>query len=61
MLRCCVRICYSNIWIEYKVSVQDVINSGNSNNDDWGLEGYQFPKFNAFMEKPPGFKIIKTR
>lgn len=38
-----------------------MINSANRNNDDWGLEGYSLPKFNAFMDKPPNFKIVKNR
>jgi len=38
-----------------------VVASANRNNDDWGVEGYQLPHFNAFLDKPPGFKIMKTR
>lgn len=47
--------------IEYKVSVQDVINSSNRGSDDWGIDGYSLPKFNAHLDKPPGFKIVNNR
>jgi hypothetical protein len=41
--------------------VQDVINSSNRGSDDWGIKGYTIPKFNPFMDKPPSFKITKSR
>lgn len=48
--------------VTYKVSVQDVVASANRNSDDWGIEGYQFIKFNPFiLPKNPGFKIVKSR
>lgn len=43
------------------MSVKDVVNSANRDNGDWGIEGYSLPKFNAFLDKAPNFKIMKTR
>lgn len=48
--------------MQYKVSVQDVVQSSNRNSDDWGIEGYQFIKYNPFvMPKNPGFKIVNSQ
>lgn len=48
--------------VTYKVSVQDVVGSANKNTDDWGIQGYEFIKFNPFvLPKNPGFKIVKSR
>lgn len=41
--------------------MQDMILSQNKGNDDWGIKGYSFRKFNPFMDKPPNFKIIKSK
>jgi len=38
-----------------------VIQSANRGSDDWGIEGYTYPKFNPHLDKPPNFKITKTR
>lgn len=43
------------------MSVQDVIGSSNKGSDDWGIKGYTIPKFNPFLDKPPNFKITKSR
>jgi hypothetical protein len=48
----------SNV-IGYKVSVQDVINSNKKVTDDWGVEGYNLPKYNAHLDKPITYKIPK--
>ena len=29
--------------------------------DDWGVQGYQIPKFNAFLDKSPVFKISQSK
>ena len=47
--------------VAYKVSVQDVIQSANRGADDWGIEGYTIPKFNPYLDKPPSFKVTKSR
>ena len=46
-----------NSYLEYKVSVQDVISSNKKTADDWGVEGYSLPKFNANLDKPISFKM----
>lgn len=43
------------------MSVEDVIKSNNRGSDDWGIQGYTIPKFNPHMDKPPSFKITKSR
>ena len=41
--------------------MQDLIQSSNRGSDDWGIKGYTIPKFNAFLDKPPNFKIVKNK
>jgi hypothetical protein len=41
--------------------VQDVINSSKKSNDDWGLQGYSIPKYNAHLDKPPKIQIQKNK
>jgi len=36
-----------------------VINSNKKTTDDWGVEGYQIPNFNANFDKPITFKMTK--
>jgi hypothetical protein len=50
----------NNEYIEYKVSVSDVVNSNKKVNDDWGLEGYKIPKFNAHLDKSLAAKMTKS-
>lgn len=41
--------------------MQEVVNSNKKTNDDWGLQGYTIPKFNAHLDKPPNVKIMKSK
>lgn len=54
-------IYFNSLCIEYKVTVQDVVKASNKVSDDWGISGYTIPKFNPYLDKPPGFKITNSR
>ncbi|CDW88053.1 UNKNOWN [Stylonychia lemnae] len=45
----------------YKVSIQDVISSNKKISDDWGVSGYQIPKFNPHMDKPVAYQLAKDK
>ena len=49
------------ISIGYKVSIQDVIASSKKITDDWGVSGYQIPKFNPHFDKPVAYKLSKEK
>ena len=41
--------------------MSDVVNSNKKYNDDWGVKGYQIPKFNYLLDKPPNNKFAKSK
>lgn len=47
--------------IDYKISIQDVINSSKKTTDEWGIKGYTIPKFNARLDHSPTFIISKSK
>ena len=51
---------YNDFSVDYKVTVQDVINSSRKVTDDWGVQGYYLPKFDAKLDKSTTYKIGKA-
>lgn len=53
--------CQQSNPIEYKVTVQQVINSNRKVVDDFGIAGYYLPKFDAKLDKSVSFMVPKTK
>jgi hypothetical protein len=37
------------------------VNAYKRKKNEWGVDGYDFPKFNSHMDKPRELKIVKTK
>ena len=44
---------------QWKVSVQDMVKSSKKTNDEFGIPGYSYAKYNAHLDKPAVFSISK--
>ncbi len=44
---------------QFRVSIQDMVASSKKTNDEWGVEGYEYVKYNAHFDKPTVFSISK--
>lgn len=51
---------YNDGGIKNVLSVQEIIRSRSRKNHFFGVEGYCFPKFNAYLDKPLGRKWINN-
>ena len=45
----------------YKITVDDVVKSNKKCNDDWGVKGYNIPKFNSHLDKPQSYSFVKSK
>ena len=43
----------------WKVSIAEMVSSTKKVNDEWGIKGYDYCKFNAHLDKPTVFSIAK--
>lgn len=45
----------------YKLTVDDIVKSNKKSNDDWGVKGYNIPKFNCELDKALNYSFAKGK
>ena len=43
----------------WNVTVAEMVNSTKKTNDEWGVKGYEYSKYNSHLDKPTVFSIAK--